>query len=131
MTTEHLIKAEATSLRFQSPGGQHDQQTRSRRRVPRTTVATTAALTTVAITAAQTTAAQTTAARTTVATTQVHRMRVRHLPRSMMQMTTMEVTVTAAETVKRIQPVRNPPQATAVPTRVKGTPVLTTSPRCG
>ena len=61
--------------------------------------------------------------------TQMTRIRVRHLPLLMMQMTTMEVTVTAAETVKKIQLIRNPLQATAVPTRVKGAPGLTTSTR--
>ena len=61
--------------------------------------------------------------------TQMTQVRVRHLPPLMMQMTTMEVTVTAAKTAKRIQLIPEPHQAIATPTLVTRTPVLTTSAR--
>ncbi|MSV85103.1 MAG: hypothetical protein F2942_04625 [Actinobacteria bacterium] len=66
---------------------------------------------------------------TTVATIQVHPIRVPHLPPLTMQMTTMEVTVTAAKTAKRIQLIPKRRQAIATPTLVTRAPVLTTSAR--
>lgn len=70
-----------------------------------------------------------TAVRTTVTTTQVPRVRVLHLSQLMTKMMTMEVTVTAAKTVKKMQLIRRTIRAGAALTRVTGTPAPTTRKR--